>query len=473
MSRANLPSSQRNLTLTEELEKLEQSITLTLQEIDHNFSRAHRIVTTSILPVVEKYAEHSKDVWEGSKFWKQFFEASANVSLSSYEEPQDPPANDETATEENTQTTPSSSAYGSPSSRQDETITPNSSTVHPRTNDDSTITSTSSQVTPRAPTTAKKPPTIAPYSSPYEALKREVRGVPSQLQTDEPSSLTLPSTPRTQQQSPDLQSSPFLPPTSQQPFHRTPANDVLLHRILDKNWRLQATPHSQPHAPRMLPYRGGGKTTETPQPSARRRATHGRANDPGSPDSSPPAPAPELHAEIFDSPVRRPRVPGVSILTPARNRDNAGGKSRSVFEGEDVDRGRRKMADIWDSDSDEERGVEGLSPPKTMQFHVPQSRLLRTPGTSYVAFHINCEFVWIKFAAHSNGLTRRTFATPPSIIERSFTLIIRANIPIAREASKRIVEDLLLTAGGNVTDDLDEDSPSVIKRGGLLDEDTF
>lgn len=46
---------------------------------------------------------------------------------------------------------------------------------------------------------------------------------------------------------------------------------------------------------------------------------------------------------------------------------------------------------------------------------------------------------------------------------------------IAREASKRIVEDLLLTAGGgNVTDDLDEDSPSVIKRGGLLDdEDTF
>lgn len=36
-------------------------------EIDHNFSRAHRIVTTSILPIVEKYAEHSKDVWEGSK----------------------------------------------------------------------------------------------------------------------------------------------------------------------------------------------------------------------------------------------------------------------------------------------------------------------------------------------------------------------------------------------------------------------
>ena len=36
-------------------------------EIDHNFSKAHRVITTSIIPVVEKYAEHSKEVWEGSK----------------------------------------------------------------------------------------------------------------------------------------------------------------------------------------------------------------------------------------------------------------------------------------------------------------------------------------------------------------------------------------------------------------------
>jgi len=57
----------RNLSLTEELEKLEQSITLTLQEIDHNFSRAHRIVTSSILPIVEQYAKNSEAVWDGSK----------------------------------------------------------------------------------------------------------------------------------------------------------------------------------------------------------------------------------------------------------------------------------------------------------------------------------------------------------------------------------------------------------------------
>jgi DASH complex subunit ASK1 len=60
-------AAMRNLTLTEELEKLEQSITLTLQEIDSNFAKAHRIVTTSILPIVERYAKNSEAVWEGSK----------------------------------------------------------------------------------------------------------------------------------------------------------------------------------------------------------------------------------------------------------------------------------------------------------------------------------------------------------------------------------------------------------------------
>ena len=59
--------AQRNLSLTEELERLEQSITLTMQEIDSNFAKAHRIVATSILPIVERYAKNSEAVWEGSK----------------------------------------------------------------------------------------------------------------------------------------------------------------------------------------------------------------------------------------------------------------------------------------------------------------------------------------------------------------------------------------------------------------------
>ncbi|KAK5007263.1 hypothetical protein LTR28_005501, partial [Elasticomyces elasticus] len=111
-------TSSRTLTLTEELEQLEQSITLTLQEIDHNFSRAHRIVTSSILPIVEQYAEHSKNVWEGAKFWKQFFEASANVSLSGYEEAD----LEDDLTHETTATTLTDATYEAPSPA-NETIT--------------------------------------------------------------------------------------------------------------------------------------------------------------------------------------------------------------------------------------------------------------------------------------------------------------------------------------------------------------
>jgi DASH complex subunit ASK1 len=44
---------------------------------------------------------------------------------------------------------------------------------------------------------------------------------------------------------------------------------------------------------------------------------------------------------------------------------------------------------------------------------------------------------------------------------------------IAREASKRIVDDLLMTAGGDITDStggMDDDSPSVVRRQVDLDD---
>ncbi|KAL8677655.1 MAG: hypothetical protein Q9186_005938 [Xanthomendoza sp. 1 TL-2023] len=421
----------RNLTLTEELEKLEQSITLTLQEIDHNFSRAHRIVTTSILPVVENYAENSKNVWESSKFWKQFFEASANVSLSGYEEP---PEHDETVTDEATATTPSTSAYASPSQTHDDndiTMTPQSNNQLQDQDDSSLSTTPPEQSTPRPRSKHHQdhPPSMAAFSSPYETLKREIKGTqPSQDDNSE-----LPSTPRNLFQSqPD--SSPLMPPSTARP-HRTPKDDPLLHRILDKNWRIQATPHTTTRAPKpgttTLPYRTGRtpaarnnthSAAETP-PAANKSKSKSKPtmDEDNNLDSSPAVPAPELHSEIFGTPARRTRVPGVSVLTPGKGKSTPGRKTAGD-RGDDDD----VRKNLWNSDSeddDEEGGGGGMSPPKTIQFHVPQSRLLRTP---------------------------------------------------AREASKKIVEDLLYSAGGggDVTDDF-EQSPSVVKRGMLDDDDTF
>lgn len=226
----------------------------------------------------------------------------------------------------------------------------------------------------------------------------------------------MPSTPLFRRESPDdQQSSPFLPlSTARQHSDRSPTKDPLLHRILDKNLRLQATPHSQARGVGTFPYRV--KATETPRPSPRKRDhTLNRTRDIDDLDSSPPAPAPTLHAEIFDSPLRRPRVPGVSVFTPARKqRETApeGGKAHddvftSMRKGEEKDKqtgrrgGVRNIANIWDSDSDDEGGLEGMSPPKTMQFHVPQTRLLRTPGKSFLPFiHFSSSFSSILYPIH-------------------------------------------------------------------------
>ncbi len=63
----------------------------------------------------------------------------------------------------------------------------------------------------------------------------------------------------------------------------------------------------------------------------------------------------------------------MSVLTPKRGREGSavrGGKGKAQ---QDVG---------WDSESEEGEGEEGMgiSPPKTMQFHIPQGRLMRTPG---------------------------------------------------------------------------------------------
>ncbi|KAL4888768.1 DASH complex subunit Ask1-domain-containing protein [Aspergillus ambiguus] len=406
-------TAQRPLTLTEELEKLEQSITLTLQEIDHNFSQAHRIVTSSILPLVEQYAEHSRDVWDGAKFWKQFFEASANVSLSGYEEhptgePEGDTTQDPTVTEDTTHSHLSESAsYETPSSARLD--------VNPRADDDLELTSLSlsSHSTPRAPpqephaaddtiTSSLAHPSPYPPHAPDD--DDEDDGLP-----------TTPGKPSHHASTTPLSSSPFVPPSTTRPRGESGSgSDPVLHRMLDKTYRVQATPLGKGAGAG----NGRSKFAVTPKPAASKYA----GDD--SPLSSPEMEAPRLRAEIFSSPLKTPgsarhprRVsghprgtgtpkPGTSVLTPARP-----GASRPVWD---------HSEDEFDDDDE----TFGPSPPKTMQFHVPQSRLMKTP---------------------------------------------------AKEASKRIVEHLLYTAGANdTTDDIqDEQSPSLVRRMERLEDETF
>lgn len=353
------PVGQRPLTLTEELERLEQSITLTLQEIDHNFSRAHRIVTSSILPIIEQYAEHSREVWEGSRFWKQFFEASANVSLSGYEEPQHGQQDDELGHGEHSRatvhTTPSNAeAYETPTARHVAEDSLNDI-------DASNLAISASHNTPRPQKDARRA-----ESSSYEPVRRDMNSTKNQEHAGMRNSGD-PRTPNKQSCSSildDVAMTPEHSPDMKQ--HGLPnvvgssmrtQEDPLLHTVLDKRYRIQATPLTS-------------KSTARPKKCLKTHA--GEVYE-----SSPLAP-PELHAEIFDSPVRREltqqlnkqRTPGVSVLTPSRDKNLVLKPSGT---------------DVWDDSDDdlidEQTGLPfGASPPKTMQFHIPQSRLLKTPA---------------------------------------------------------------------------------------------
>ncbi|KAK1479463.1 Spc97/Spc98 family protein [Colletotrichum abscissum] len=423
--------SARNLTLTEELEKLEQSITLTLQEIDHNFSKAHRIVTTNILPIVEQYGEHSRNVWDASKFWKQFFEASANVSLSGYEENANN-GNDETGATEEESTVQEDTSV-------DYTRTPQQQRTE---GEDMTIVSTADSTfraddsvlddndltgsTPRPPKTKTMKPQFSNLESPYETLKRELKGEPPapHEEDDENEDLGLEedSTVLFAQHTarlPDMSMTPrssFAPPQQQQ-SHKDP----LMHRMLDKTFRIQATPHKGPTY-RVSPLKRDDKNKEKENVPAWQQ---------DSPMSSPVMAVPKLRSEAFMSPIKSnarqrlaaatasagPRTPGVSVQTPGGAR-----KTKDVFAtkgnydddtttdlGAKFDKQRYEID--WESDSDEDHGLYGgMSPPKTIQFALPPSKLLQTP---------------------------------------------------AREASKRIVDDILLTAGAEP--ESSEYSPTMVK----------
>lgn len=199
--------------------------------------------------------------------------------------------------------------------------------------------------------------------SPYEALRQEVAhskditklsqapvtpGKPSALVNDD---VTM-----------TLRSSPFFPvneASAVRPSTARKRTDPLLHRVLDRNYRVQATPMTgnRYDLPR------NDKEPESKATAAATPATSRRNRFIDSTlSSSPEIAAPELHAEIFSSPMRKQRTPGVSVLTPGKRRDNS------------------KTPGMWDSDDEVEDEDFGQSPPKTIQFHVPQSRLLKTPG---------------------------------------------------------------------------------------------
>ncbi|GAA98619.1 uncharacterized protein L969DRAFT_88389 [Mixia osmundae IAM 14324] len=62
-------------------DQIDQNILGLLQNIDENIVRSYATITEAILPSVERYGLASKAIWDSTKFWKAFFEASAGIRL--------------------------------------------------------------------------------------------------------------------------------------------------------------------------------------------------------------------------------------------------------------------------------------------------------------------------------------------------------------------------------------------------------
>ncbi|KKY21471.1 putative dash complex subunit ask1 [Phaeomoniella chlamydospora] len=458
MSRAPPQPQPRSLTLTEELERLEQSITLTLQG-------GHT-------PVL---------------FWKQFFESSANVSLSGYEEQPSMQIFDETATEESHATTHTTleeqESYQTPSS---EHISLGN---HPEDLDLSNLTLSPSQSTPRAKPTGSRSETtaqFAEYPSPYEALRREVANSsePTVRQDNAPP-ITPGKTTAFNDISMTPDSSPFVPPgpaSIARPSTSRKKTDPLLHRILDKNYRVAATPLTSNRTRTYQPFRSRNETTT---PATATRFT----NIPSADFSSSPAmpEAPQINSEVFSSPIRgiaqplsarQPRTPGVSILTP--------GRAKSKPQASSSQQPANAGAGIWDSDSDSDVDPDnfgGGSPPKTFQFHVPQSRLLKTPAREASRTIVRDLLQSAGVRTPQNQQIGGGDVTDDYDLEPEFDLTGDIDYENPYQGSKfdpGAEEDLGLydeaAADGEYTGIRNEvtDSPSVIKgRGGNLAEMTF
>lgn len=248
--------------------------------------------------------------------------------------------------------------------------------------------------------------TTGVHSTPQIKTKGKQVASPSPTKAESPDHLSTPLRDNLSLHS----SSPFEPPSAYQPStaQRQQNPDPLMHRIMDRNFRIQATPHTARKQQRPAP-------SDTPATTQKSRTLFPDS----SPMSSPEMAAPQLRSDFF-SPAKiqaTPRTPGISVQTPGRHLTTSTG--RALF----TDTKDRTTRTLWESDSDDEFSI---SPPKTMQFHVPQSRLMQTP---------------------------------------------------AREASRIIVDDLLATAGADRTESIEGDSvpeisPSLVRRK-WDDDDTF
>ncbi|KAF5362892.1 hypothetical protein D9758_007153 [Tetrapyrgos nigripes] len=85
-SSIEIPGLDTTASPHDQIEQIEQLITLKLQNIDENFSKIHHILTSRILPALKRYSAGTQPVREAAKFWVEFYEAAAQIRIPTYDD---------------------------------------------------------------------------------------------------------------------------------------------------------------------------------------------------------------------------------------------------------------------------------------------------------------------------------------------------------------------------------------------------
>ncbi|KAI6136180.1 hypothetical protein F5141DRAFT_1039509 [Pisolithus sp. B1] len=81
-----VPGLDKSAPVNDQVDQIEQLITIKLENIDANFSKIQNILANRLLPAVKRYAVSTEPVREAAKFWTSFYEEAAQIHISTAED---------------------------------------------------------------------------------------------------------------------------------------------------------------------------------------------------------------------------------------------------------------------------------------------------------------------------------------------------------------------------------------------------
>ncbi|KAI0315328.1 hypothetical protein OF83DRAFT_1085023 [Amylostereum chailletii] len=177
-----VPGLDTSAPVNDQIDQIEQLITLKLQNIDANFSKMQHIMSTRLLPAFKRYSVATEPVREAAKFWTSFYEQAAQIRIPTsgdFSTEQDDPSSPSEHKSAQADSEPSTSHATDPSTSFDPNRTPSESSFMPGQGAVSSTPAATSRHRAQNPhdtfSTQGEPSWSASLESPLVRLDRDLR----------------------------------------------------------------------------------------------------------------------------------------------------------------------------------------------------------------------------------------------------------------------------------------------------------